>query len=235
MKVLWLSQNLPYPPEDRRPAAQLQPDPRGERVCRRAPGRDRQAGHPADVRRAGGEHASWRSSAASVTSVHLPIEQSRARFLWVVVKSLFTKAPFTANWAICAGTAAGHRASGLARAVRRRLLRHDQPGALSRSGEWARPTALNHHNIESHLLERRVAYETEHTETLLSRHGGPQAASIRGGRGRQFDTNLVVSRLDGERLQEICPQGHHGGSGQRRRCGVLPPSVTDRRRSSAVT
>jgi glycosyltransferase involved in cell wall biosynthesis len=67
------------------------------------------------------------------------------------------------------------------------------------------PTALNHHNIESHLLERRLDFEKSPLRRFYlgmeSRKLRKYEAAVAG----TFDTNLVVSRLDGERLQDICP------------------------------
>ena len=203
MKVLWLSQNLPYPPKTG--------------VLQRNYNLIREASAFADVHLVAivkrdilptfDEHVAARELGrlcASVTTVHLPIEDSRAAFLWMVVKSLFTKTPFTANWTASRAleeAIAGAAARGpfdmvffdtISLAPYRRLVNES-------------PAALNHHNIESHLLERRIPYETSRLRRLYfgleSRKLRHYEAAIAG----DFDINLVVSRLDGQRLQAICP------------------------------
>ena len=99
MKVLWISQNLPYPPKTG--------------VLQRNYNLIREASTFADVHLIAivkqdilptfDEQVAVRELGklcASLTCVHLPIERSRALFLWVVFKSLFTTLPFTANWAL---------------------------------------------------------------------------------------------------------------------------------------
>jgi glycosyltransferase involved in cell wall biosynthesis len=204
MKVLWLSQNLPYPPKTG--------------VLQRNYNLIREASAFAEVHLVAivkqdilptfDEQVAARELAkfcATVTSVYLPIEQSRARFLWLVVKNLFTTTPFTAKWAV---TPALRQA--IVQAVSRGpydVVFFDTISlAPYRDLVNGSPTALNHHNIESHLLERRVAYEQSALRrfyfALESRKLRRYEAAVAG----DFDTNLVVSRLDGERLQEICPR-----------------------------
>src|SRR5690349_7134987 len=97
MKVLWLSQNLPFPPKTG--------------VLQRNYNLIREASTFAEVHLIAivkedilptfDEAVATRelqTLCKSVTPVHLPIERSRAQLLWVVFKSLFTRAPFTANW-----------------------------------------------------------------------------------------------------------------------------------------
>jgi glycosyltransferase involved in cell wall biosynthesis len=203
VKVLWISQNLPYPPKTG--------------VLQRNYNLIREASAFAEVHLVAivkqdilptfDEQVAARELGklcASVTSVHLPIERSKALFLWVVFKSLFTRRPFTANWA-------------LAPALRQAIAKAAANGpydmvffdtislAPYRGLVNGSPTALNHHNIESHLLERRVDYEKSALRrfylALESRKLREYEAAVAG----TFDTNLVVSRLDGERLQTICP------------------------------
>jgi glycosyltransferase involved in cell wall biosynthesis len=204
MKVLWLSQNLPYPPKTG--------------VLQRNYNLIREASAFAEVHLVAivkedilptfDEQVATtelQKLCATVRTVHLPIEQSRSVFLWLVLKSLFTKKPFTANWAV---------APVLRQAIEQAaslgpydIVFFDTISLAPYRGlvnGW--PTALNHHNIESHLLERRVAYET----SLLRRfYLGMESRKLREYEhavAGEFDTNLVVSRLDGDRLREICPK-----------------------------
>jgi polysaccharide biosynthesis protein PslH len=204
MKILWLSQNLPYPPKTG--------------VLQRNYNLIREASAFADVHLVAivkqdilptfDEEVAARELeklCATVTSVHLPIEQSRSMFLWLVVKSLFIKTPFTANWAV--SPALRQAIQGAAARGPYDVVFFDTISlAPYRDLVNGWPTALNHHNIESHLLERRVAYEKGALRrfylSLESRKLREYEATVAG----EFDTNLVVSRLDGERLQQICPK-----------------------------
>jgi polysaccharide biosynthesis protein PslH len=204
MKVLWLSQNLPYPPKGG--------------VVQRNYNLIREASAFAEVHLVAivkqdilptfDEHVAARELAkfcATITSVHLPIEQSRSMFWWLVIKSLFTKTPFTANWAI---------STALQQAIERAASRGPYDVVFFDTISLApyrdlvngSPTALNHHNIESHLLERRVAYETNALRRFYLGRESRKLREYEAAVAGEFDTNLVVSRLDGERLQTICPK-----------------------------
>jgi glycosyltransferase involved in cell wall biosynthesis len=203
VKVLWLSQNLPYPPKTG--------------VLQRNYNLIREASTFAEVHLVAivkqdilptfDEQVAARELGklcTSVTRVHLPIEQSRALLLWVAFKSLFTKRPFTANWAL--SSALRQAIDDAAKNGPYDMVFFDTISlAPYRRLVNGCPTALNHHNIESHLLERRVDYEKNALRRfyfgLESRKLRQYEAEVAG----TFDTNLVCSRLDGERLQTICP------------------------------
>jgi len=203
MRVLWLSQNLPFPPK----TGVLQRNYNLIRECSRFAEVDLIAIVKQDIlpdfdeARAARE---LRALCASVTPVHLPIEGSRAVFLWTVAKSLFTTRPFTANWtdapslhaAVTAAAGRGPYDAVFFDAISLAPFR----APLSK---W--PTALNHHNIESQLLERRLAYETSAARRLYLGQESRKLRRYEAAVAGTFDTNLVVSALDGERLRQIAP------------------------------
>ena len=203
MRVLWISQNLPYPPK----TGVLQRNYNLIREASRFAEVHLVAIVKQDILPTFDEQVAARELGklcASLTSVHLPIERSHSHFLWVVFKSLFTKLPFTANWAI---------SPELRQAIEQAAARGPYDMVFFDTISLAPyrdlvngcATALNHHNIESHLLERRVDYETNPLRRLYL---GMEARKLRTYEAEvagRFDTNLVVSRLDGERLQAICP------------------------------
>ncbi len=203
MKVLWLSQNLPFPPK----TGVLQRNYNLIRECSRFAEVHLVAIVKQDILPGFDEALAareLRALCATVTPVHLPIETSKATFLWTVAKSLFTTRPFTANWtdAPSLRKAISDAASrgpydmvffdAISLAPFREMLAH-----------W--PTALNHHNIESHLLERRVAYETSAARRFYLSQESRKLRAYEAAVAGRFDTNLVVSALDGERLRGICP------------------------------
>jgi hypothetical protein len=92
MKILWLSQNLPYPPK----TGVLQ---RNYNLIREASTLGEVhlvAIVKQDILPTFDEQVATRELGKlckTVTPVHLKIEESRATFLWMVVKSLFTTTP----------------------------------------------------------------------------------------------------------------------------------------------
>lgn len=203
MKILWVSQNLPYPPKTG--------------VLQRNYNLISQASQFAelhlvailkeDILPGFDEVAATRALqqvCASLKVVRLPIERSRARFLAVLAKSLLTEAPFTANWAT---------SDVLRRALQEAAARmvYDLVYFDTISLAQYRPlfassvTVLNHHNIESQLMERRTSYERNALKQWYLRLEARKLRRYEAAVARSFDANLVVSSLDGERLAEICP------------------------------
>lgn len=66
------------------------------------------------------------------------------------------------------------------------------------------PFVLNHHNVESHLLDRRADRMRGPGRAFFRRQARATAAREREF-GARAATNLVVSDLDGERLRELAP------------------------------
>ncbi len=203
MKVLWLSQNLPFPPK----TGVLQRNYNLIRECSRFAEVHLVAIVKQDILPNFDEARATTELlklCRTVSAVHLPIEGSRAVFLWTVLRSLATTRPFTANWteaaslrdAIVAAAARGPYDmvffDAISLAPYRELL-----------AQW--PTALNHHNIESHLLERRIAYETNGLKRFYLRQESRKLHDYEAAVAGSFETNFVVSSLDGQRLREICP------------------------------
>lgn len=72
-------------------------------------------------------------------------------------------------------------------------------------GVTAVPLALNHHNIESHLLHRRAASQGNPALRLFFRREAEKVERLERDLATRAAVNLVVSRLDGERLRELAP------------------------------
>lgn len=203
MKILWLSQNLPYPPK----TGVLQ---RNYNLIREASRfaeihliailkRDILPDYDADL-----ALEKLGEICASVAVIDLPTETSRARFAWVLFRSLFTRLPFTVNWAesrVLADAVDNARRretfdlayfDTISLAPYRRLL----PGV---------PCALNHHNIESSLFERRIAFESNPLKRFYLRQEVRKLAAYETEIAGQFDVNVTVSELDATRLKAICP------------------------------
>jgi glycosyltransferase involved in cell wall biosynthesis len=203
MKLLWISQNLPYPPKTG--------------VLQRNYNLIREAAQFAEVHLvailkqdilpdfdAETARRELGKLCRRITVIRLPAESSRLYFLWLAFKSLFTKAPFTANWTDSEELL--RKLQEQTRDTRYDLVYFDTislAGYRSVVGDVAK--VLNHHNIESHLLQRRVAYEGNALRRfyfgLEARKLCRYEAEVIG----DFDLNLTVSELDAQRLKEIVP------------------------------
>jgi glycosyltransferase involved in cell wall biosynthesis len=203
LRLLWISQNVPYPPKTG--------------VLQRNYNLIREASTFADVHLVAilkqdilptfEEHTAVRELkkiCTRVDAVRLPVEESRVRFFGTVIASLFTRTPFTVNWA----TSPVLR-DGLARALETGpfdVVYFDTISLAGYRGMMAGSAlALNHHNIESLLFQRRIEYERHPLKRL---YFGIEAKKLRRYEAEvaaAFDTHLVVSDLDGERLREIRP------------------------------
>ena len=98
MKVLWLSQNLPFPPK----TGVLQRNYNLIRECSQFAEVHLVAIVKQDILPSFDERVAAHELGricATVAPVHLPIEDSRVRLAWMLGKSLLTATPFTANWA----------------------------------------------------------------------------------------------------------------------------------------
>jgi glycosyltransferase involved in cell wall biosynthesis len=201
LRLLWISQNLPYPPKTG--------------VLQRNYNLVKQASTFADVHLLAivkqdilpnfdpdAAEQALKELCVRVDTVRLPIEQSAIRFLAMAAASLFTTSPFTVNWA----TATVLRQAIVdAMSFQPDLVYFDTislVGYRNLAGNTAK--VLNHHNIESHLFDRRITYETN---PLKRWYYGIEARKLRqceAAVAAEFDSNLVCSSLDGDRLREIC-------------------------------
>lgn len=204
MKVLWISHNVPYPPK----TGVLQ---RNYNLLREAsrhadiylvailkedilPGR-----YDLDAAR----HELGKLC-RQIEIVELPVESSRWLLYWLAVKSLFTAFPLSVNWV--GSPKMRDTILQLSKANRFDIVHFDTISlAEYRHNVTGRATVLNHHNIESHLLQRRIDFEQN---PLKRFYYGLEARKLEHYEqtvcGR-FDTNFTVSSLDGERLLTIAP------------------------------
>ena len=204
MKILWVSQNLPYPPK----TGVLQ---RNYNLIREATSfaevhliailkQDILPDY--DAKLAEEELAKL---CASVTVVQLPTEMSRFRFFWVLFKSLFTRLPFTVNWANCQAL---RDAISSACASHSFQLAYFDTISLAPYRKQVEPAAcvLNHHNIESGLFDRRIQFEPNSLLRFYLRQEVRKLKAYESSIVHTFDVNLTVSELDAERLLQISPR-----------------------------
>lgn len=70
------------------------------------------------------------------------------------------------------------------------------------------PSTLTHHNIESQLMARRAAKETNPLARLYLRNEAAKLRAYESAHCRDFDLNIVVSDADAQTLQSIVPGIH---------------------------
>jgi polysaccharide biosynthesis protein PslH len=208
MKLLWISQNLPYPPT----TGVLQ---RNYNLIREASGFaeiDLIAIAKDDIlpdfdRKTA--ETELQKLCRQVVVTELPTETSRATFLWVLFKSLFTRLPFTVNWAD--SVSLRELISESARSRDYDLVYFDSIGlAPYRAYVGNAGLVMNHHNIESCLFKRRVAFERNPLKRMYLALEAGKLERYEATVADLFDVNITVSELDATLLRQICPAARTG-------------------------
>jgi len=204
MNLLWISQNIPYPPKTG--------------VLQRNYNLLREASRLADVYLLAvfkrdilpGEYDLEEARrelgklCRHIEVVHLPIESSRTALYRMALTSLFTKDPLSVNWVKSPGMRQQLRQ--LMNKVKFDLVHFDTISLAAYRNEVGQtPKILNHHNIESHLLKRRTLFEKNPLKRLYYALEGEKLERYEKTACAEFDTNFTVSELDKQRLLELVP------------------------------
>lgn len=204
-RILWISQNLPYPPK----TGVLQ---RNYHLIREA-SRFAEIHLIAILKRdilpdfdPSLAEQRLRDLCATVTAIDIPTEQSRMYFAWVALKSLlFTSRPFTVNWAESRAFANAIEAAH--RRYRFDLVYFDTISLVPyRRLLQGIPCVLNHHNIESGLFARRIAFERNPVKRIFLRQEVRKLAVYEASVSEEFIVHLTVSTLDANRLEALSPK-----------------------------
>lgn len=139
-----------------------------------------------------------------ITIVQIPIESSRFLLYTQAAISLFAKMPLSVRWV------KSHR---MHEVIKRRfreihfdLVHFDTISlAIYKTLVSSGATVLNHHNIESALLERRRNFVDNPLKRLYYQIEEKKLLHYEQEVCATFDSNFVVSELDGERLRMIAP------------------------------
>lgn len=208
MKILWISQNVPYPPKTG--------------VLQRNYNLIREASRYADIYliailQEGVLPGSYDIEEAKIelnkickqlNIVELKVETSSALFFYLVIKSLFTKNPLSVNWT---------DSITLRKTIRKLVKENDFDivhfdtisVSICRDEITDSASILNHHNIESHLLKRRTEYENNILKRLYYAIEAKKLETYEKKACGRFDVNFTVSKLDGERLLTIAPDARY--------------------------
>lgn len=204
MNILWISHNVPYPPK----TGVLQ---RNYNLVREA------AKHaniylvailqenilPVDYDLDEAERELGKLC-KQIDVIRLPAETSRFAFYSLAIKSLFTKDPMSVN---CVKSAEMRKTiRQLSSEIHFDIVHFDTIGlATYRNDVGNSARILNHHNIESHLLDRRTEVENNPLKRFYYGLEARKLAQYEAEVCAEFDINFTVSELDKERLLEIAP------------------------------
>ena len=141
---------------------------------------------------------------ASVRVIPIPAERSAYHRFLAAAWSIASNAPFDVTWL---------HSSAMEVAVTRSL---DAGGIdlvhVDTVGLWPYvsrstccPIVLGHHNIESGLISQRAALERSAWRAALRRHDAAKLRALEDHASTRAAVNLVVSRLDADRLGTVAP------------------------------
>ncbi|HEX3867597.1 MAG TPA: glycosyltransferase [Gemmatimonadaceae bacterium] len=202
MRILWLSHFVPYPPSGgalQRTFHLLRHAAERHEVHLLALNQPRLLSTPAAVQDATDALAKL---CASVRVIPIPAERSRLHRMFAAARAVLGPDPFDVVWL---------RNTEFRDAAIERLTMSVDLVHVDTIGLWPvvdtcrrSPIVLGHHNIESELILRRAAHETGWRARILTRDASKlrkleQRASARAA------MNVVVSSLDGGRLESIAP------------------------------
>ncbi|MBI4500749.1 MAG: glycosyltransferase [Gemmatimonadetes bacterium] len=141
---------------------------------------------------------------ASVTVFEMPAAASDARQAITAAVSFFRSLPYEVNWLRSARMHAHLRE--LAANESFDLLHVDTIGLMPYA-EWFNdvPIILNHHNVESHLVQRRAAGEMSVSRRLFFNREASKIEKLERELCGRAVVNLTVSELDAVRLRGIVP------------------------------
>ncbi|HWR97505.1 MAG TPA: glycosyltransferase [Candidatus Methanoperedens sp.] len=204
MKMLWVSHNVPYPPKTG--------------VLQRNYNLLREASRRAEIHLLAFFHEAILPIRYDMEEVHrelgrfcqrieimpMPNVSQLSSLYLTAMKSLFTRAPFSIN--CMASETMRRRIQVLCAAGGFQLVHFDTISLAGyREGLNGMTFMLNHHNIESNLMERRSRIERNPLKAAYYRLEAKKLRLYESKTCRKFDVNLTVSDLDAAMLGEICP------------------------------
>jgi sugar transferase (PEP-CTERM/EpsH1 system associated) len=204
MNILWLSHNIPYPPKTgvlQRNYNLLREASRHGNIYLVAVFKEDVLPVDFDLEEAKRELGKF---CTQIEIISLPIESSKLVLYLTALKSLFTRDPMSINWI---------KSKGMRDTIRKMcqtnqfdLVHFDTVSLAAYKDDTGHAVKiLNHHNIESHLIDRRIAYENNPLKRFYYTVEAKKLARYEAEHCPQFDLNFTVSELDAERLIETAP------------------------------
>lgn len=202
-RLLWLSHVLPHPPQ----GGVLQRSHHLARAAAEAYDVDlvtfrQRAFHPDEAALARSREALAKFLRVRAV-VDLPADRGRLARTWLQAASALTPAPYTVRWN--RSRAMTRVLCELARSERYDLVHFDTIGMFQHRVHFPGAAwVLNHHNVESQMMERRAARASGAERAYLAWEARRLARWERV-HGGQADVHVVVSGLDGQRLRDVVP------------------------------
>lgn len=204
MRIVWLSHILPFPPKGgvvQRSYNLIREVARNHEVFLFALNQKAWLPDSDSIQEAKDEFLTFCSS---VLVFEIPCEKSKMGWRKLVVRSLFSTNPYTVNWT--KSLEMKHALDLFLRANHVDLIHCDTVGLAEYILDVPKVRkALNHHNIESHMILRRAAHERNWFKWLYLYLEGVKLKRYEARCSPLFDVNLTVSELDKERLHAGVP------------------------------
>lgn len=204
MNILWISHLLPYPPQGgvmQRSYNLIKEVAEENGVYLLAFNQKRWLPNNEKVEKAVKEFMLFCSK---VEVFELPSDKSISAWYLLVLKSLFSKQPYTVNWTI--SKKMEKKIKEYFRKYRIDLIHCDTIGLAEYIKDLRGITkVINHHNIESQMMLRRAKKENNLLKKLYFYIEGIKIRRYEKKMCPLFNINVVVSDLDKERLQSFLP------------------------------
>lgn len=204
MKILWLSHFIPFPPKGGAPQ-------RSFNLLRWAAkrhhvtflGLHRFSDLASDKARSKAL-AELRKFCDSAESFPQPSIKTRLHRLWTAARSVCLADPYEVLW-LRSPELEEHLAELASRNLFD-LIHVDTIGMVPFARLFqAASVVINHHNIESNMMRRRAEGESSWWKRHYFRQEATKLERLERVECSQHQMNLVVSPLDGERLERVCP------------------------------
>ena len=132
----------------------------------------------------------------------IPSDSSAMAKYWLAIKSLFTKDPYTINWL---------KSDDFAVSISKQVIKKKYDlihfDTISLAPYWNQhlkvPCVLDHHNVESHMMLRRVEHENNPLKKMYFLQEGRRLERYERNILPKFDHHIVCSKDDELRLLMI--------------------------------
>ena len=204
MKILWLSHNVPYPPIGgvlQRNYNLLNEVASSHEVHLVAFNQKALLATRTQLEEA---TTALAKLCARVEVLTIPSDSHRLTWYALVLKSLFTKDPYTINW--LKSQTAHARIQRVARQTHFDVVHYDTISLAEYVGDTGdTPKVLNHHNVESAMMMRRAHNEHSILRKVYFYLEAKKLHAYEKKLCTKFNVNLVVSGLEKSTLKQIVP------------------------------
>ncbi len=202
MNILWLSHVVPYPPKGgvlQRSFNLLREISKSNTIYLVAFNQKAILPHPQDIEEA---IAALKKYCCDIRVISLPADRGCWSKNALIFKSLFTEKPYTVNWN-CSADMKG-TIDNVLKEFQPEVIHYDTIG-MAEYLQCNLPGALNHHNVESHMMLRRAQKEKNYLKKMYFYQEAKKIERYEKKVCKLFQSNLVVSDEDKFILKNIVP------------------------------